>query len=400
MSNKLLWRLPDGLVDILWLCLVVRVGLSLLAAVLFVQGSLPGPCQQDIAINHWITLPPLDSAGPAFPLIGVWQHADACWYAKVAYWGYEAGVPSTAFFPLLPFLMSVASNLLGGDVSLSGMAINGVALVIALFGLQRLVRLDFDAATADRAVLYQVVFPVAFFLFAPFSEAIFLAASVWALLGARRRQWMLVAIAGLVAGLDRPTGLLLLLPVGWEVVSALRERWRATASGGVRLTWRDMVPMIAGLTPVAAYASFVAVSTLVGESYSLAYDAFQWGVPSIRPPWVGAALAWDRVVGFHDAVALVNLAALLLFVGLFLAGLRRLPASYSLFAFAQLLLVLCLGRVNPLASTSRYVMVIFPCFVVLALLGRNQRLHTAWLVFSLLFLGLLTTLFLQGQFIA
>lgn len=393
------WRLPEGLPDILWLWLVVRVGLSLVAAVLFVKGGLPGPCNQDIVINRWITLPPLDNQGLAFPVVGVWQHADACWYSKIAYWGYEAGVPSTNFFPLLPLLMSASSNVLGGDVNLAGLVINGIALVVALFGLRRLVRLDFDAATADRAVLYQTVFPVAFFFYAPFTEALFLAASVWALLGARLRNWTLVAFAGFVAGLDRPVGLILLLPVGWEVALAFRDRWRAAAHGPVRISWGDVAPPIAALTPVVAYAGYVTFSGVVGEPYALAHNAFLWQVPALRPPWETIALAWDRVVNVHDAVTLLNMAVLFLFLGLFLAGLRRLPASYSLLALPQLVLILCVGTLDPLESASRYLMVIFPCVVVLALMGRSQRLHTGWLALSLLFLGLLTTLFLQGQFI-
>jgi len=393
------WRLPDGLLDILWLWLVVRVGLSLLAAVLFVNGNLPGPCNHDIVINRWITVPPLDNQGLAFPLVGVWQHADACWYSKIAYWGYEAGVPSTNFFPLLPLLMSVSSNVLGGDVNLAGLFINAIALIVALFGLQHLVRLDFDAATADRAVLYQAVFPVAFFLYAPFTEALFLAASVWALLGARLRRWKLVAFAGFVAGLDRPVGLVLLLPVGWEVVLTFRDRWRADGRGPGRFSWGDLAIPIAVVAPVVAYAGYVTVSGFVGEPYALAHDAFLWQVPALRPPWDTIVLAWDRVVNAHDAVTLLNVAVLFAFLGLFLAGLRRMPASYSLLALPQLVLILCVGTLDPLESASRYLMVIFPCVVMLALLGRSQRFHTAWVALSLLFLGLFTTLFLQGQFI-
>ena len=280
-----------------------------------------------------------------------------------------------------------------------GLFINAIALIVALFGLQRLVRLDFDAATADRAVLYQAVFPVAFFLYAPFTEALFLAASVWALLGARLRRWKLVAFAGFVAGLDRPVGLVLLLPVGWEVVLTFRDRWRADGRGPGRFSWGDLAIPIAVVAPVVAYAGYVTVSGFVGEPYALAHDAFLWQVPALRPPWDTIVLAWDRVVNAHDAVTLLNVAVLFAFLGLFLAGLRRMPASYSLLALPQLVLILCVGTLDPLESASRYLMVIFPCVVMLALLGRSQRFHTAWVALSLLFLGLFTTLFLQGQFI-
>ena len=397
--RRLLARLPEGLTDIVWLWLVLRVGLSLIAVVLLVGGGLPEPCNDRLVNNHWITLPPLDNQGIAFPLVGVWQHWDACWYSKIAYWGYEPGVSSTAFFPLLPLLMAAGANVLGGDVNLAALVVNGIALVVALFGLRELVRLDFDPETADRAVLYQAVFPVALFFFAPFTEALFLAGSVWALLGARRRSWKVAAFAGFVAGLARPTGLVLFLPVGWEAARALRDRWKAHLARNGEIGWRDAGLLVAPVAPLVAYASYVAFTVLVGEPYAVAYGNFI-GDSTLRPPWETIALAWDRLVQVHEVVTLLNLAILFLFLGLFLAGLRRLPASYSLLVLPQLVLITTRVGNYPLQSAMRYLMVLFPCLVMLALVGRRQRLHTAWLALSTLFLGLLTTLFLQNQFIA
>lgn len=395
--RRLFERLPEGLADIVWLVLVLRVGLSLVAAVLFVGGGLPEPCNRDLVLNaHWITLPQLDNQGIAFPLVGVWQHWDACWYSKIAINGYEAGVASTAFFPLLPLLMAVGSTVLGGDVNLAALVINAIAFVVALFGLQRLVAMDFDEETADRTVLYQAVFPVAFFFFAPFTEALFLAGCVWALLGARRRNWLLVAFAAFLAGLTRPIGLVLILPIGWEALMALRAHWQATG----RIGWRDVVPFAAAAAPLVAYGGYIAFTAAVGEPYVVAYTVFL-GHPSIlRLPWEAFAMAWDRVVVVHDVVTLLNLAVMVLFIGLFLAGLRRLPVSYSLLVFASLVAILIRDPLYPLMSVTRYCIVLFPCFVVLALAGRRQRFHTAWLALSILFLGLLTTLTLQGLFIA
>ena len=387
-------RLPEGLADIVWLVLVLRVGLSLVGVVLFIGGGLPEPCNRDLILNPWIRLPQLDNQGIGFPLVGVWQHWDACWYSKIAYNGYEAGVPSTAFFPLLPLLMAVGSTVLGGDVNLAALVINAIALVAALFGLRQLVRMDFDKETGDRTVLYVAVFPVAFIFFAPFTEALFLAGCVWAVLGARRRSWMLVAFAAFVAGLTRPVGLVLILPIGWEALMALRAQWQAAG----RIGWRDVVPFAAAAAPVVAFAGYIAFTAAIGEPYVAAYANRS---PSIlRLPWEAFALAWDRVVVVHDVVTLLNLAVMVLFVGLFLAGLRRLPVSYSLLVFASLVLILTKDPQYPLMGATRYLMVLFPCFVVLALAGRKPRFHTAWLALSILFLGLLTTLAVQGLFIA
>jgi hypothetical protein len=395
-ARRLLGRMPDGLADIIWLVLVLRIGLSLVGVFLFVGGNVPIPCNRDLVINNWITLPQLDNSGIAYPLVGVWQHWDACWYSKIAYHGYEAGVPSTTFFPLLPLLMTVGAKVLAGDVSLAGLVVNAIALVVGLFGLQRLVTMDFDRGTADRSVLYVAVFPVAFFFFAPFTEALFLAGAVWAVVGARRGNWLLVAGAAFVAGLARPIGLVLLLPLGWEALMALRAHWQASR----RVGWRDALPFIASGAPAVAYLGYIAYTSAIGEPYVLAHNSFAGQSMNLRPPWVTIALAWDRIATTHDVITLLNLVALVLFVGLLLAGLRRLPVSYSLFVAGSMGLILTQDALYPLQSVTRYLMVLFPCFVVGAIAGGRPRFHTAWVLTSVLFLGLLTTLFLQGLFIA
>jgi hypothetical protein len=47
-------------------------------------------------------------------------------------------------------------------------------------------------------------------------------------------------------------------------------------------------------------------------------------------------------------------------------------------------------------STVRYLIVLFPCFVVLAMAGRSRRFNTAWVVVSVLLLGFVATQFVQG----
>jgi len=46
------------------------------------------------------------------------------------------------------------------------------------------------------------------------------------------------------------------------------------------------------------------------------------------------------------------------------------------------------------------VLVLFPVFILLALLGRHRRLHYSWLILSLLLLGFLFYTFLSGPFVA
>jgi hypothetical protein len=137
---------------------------------------------------------------------------------------------------------------------------------------------------------------------------------------------------------------------------------------------------------------------LTGET---PYDAQSlWGGTDFHPPWALVAASAGWIVERGDGMQALNLATLLGAAALLAVGARRMPAVYSLFAWPPLLLVATRIQPTPLTSTTRYVLVLFPVFVVAALLTEHRWLRRAWLVISLLFLGVLTTMFLQGDFVA
>ncbi len=80
-------------------------------------------------------------------------------------------------------------------------------------------RLDFDRATAARAVLYLLVFPTTLFLSAVYAESLFLALTVAAFYHARRGQWWIAGALGGLAALARPHGVLLALPLAVEYLA-------------------------------------------------------------------------------------------------------------------------------------------------------------------------------------
>ncbi len=120
---------------------------------------------------------------------------------------------------------------------------------------------------------------------------------------------------------------------------------------------------------------------------------------TLRASWAIVALSWRYARARGDAIEALNLALFLLFSLLLVLGLRRLPPSYALYAAPQLLLIGTRTNFSPLMATSRYVLVLFPAFVVLAMLAR-RRSHYSWLMVSLLLLGFVLFVFLSGSFVA
>ncbi|HET7026482.1 MAG TPA: hypothetical protein VFI28_02195 [Candidatus Limnocylindrales bacterium] len=383
-----------------WLLIGLKVILAILALYLIGTETVPGPCNFELARNGWTTIPPLDDRGAGFLLAGVWQRWDACWLGKIATFGYEPGLDSVTFFPAMPLAISWLAPLVGGSLAVAGELIAAAAYLVAIVALLLLVGDDFGASVARRTVLYLSAFPAAFFLFAPFTESLFLASSAVALLGARRQRWWIAAGAALIASLTRTQGLLLVLPLGWEALRTVRAR--GLLARGMRPVERTvglLVPALAVSLPVFGFVGYLAAAVVVaGISPLDSQDA--WGGRNFHPPWDVAAASWQWVLDHHDSLQLVNLVTLAAAIGLVVAAVRRLPLSYTLLALPQLVLLATRLQPTPLTATTRYVLVVFPVFVVLALLGRSRRFDRLWLVGSSVGLALLASQFVRGSFVA
>lgn len=384
--------------DAIGLFLSLRLIFGLFAIYLWWQGTLAGPCHFEVARNGWATIPPLANEGAGFPLVGVWQRWDACWYTKIATYGYETGQNSVSFFPLFPILTGLAGRILLGAMALGGLVVAGAAYVLAMTGLRRLVALDFGDDVALTTVVAISIFPTAFFFFAPFTESLFLAAAVWAILAARQRLWLIAAIAGLLAALTRIQGLFLVLPLGWEAVMTWRD-----AGWGMAGRWRPptgivLWPTLAALTPLVGFMAFLVFSaTVAGQTPLDAQEA--WGGTNFHPPWEVIDASWRWAIQHHDPLQALNLAMLVLFALVTLVGLRQVPVAYSLFAIPQIALVGTRIQPIPLTSTGRYLLVVFPVFVILALVP-GRWLRFGWAVASTMLLALLLATYLRGDFVA
>lgn len=384
------------------LFIFLRLGLSLLGAVMATRG-VPSPCHFEEALNGWRTLPELLRDGPAFSLAGVWERWDACWYMKIATFGYEPGERSVAFFPLFPASVRLVGTVTTLPLPVAGHIVAALAYMVAVVGVLRLVIASHGRQIARRTVLLLSIFPAAFFLFAPFTEALFLATAAWSLVFARDRRWLLAAACATLAGLTRAQGVLLVVPIAWLAIVAARGAWPGQRHGerlASRPTWAAVgLSAVASVAPLVAFIGHGLVAVgLTGETPVDAQSL--WGGTDFHPPWavVAASLQWSLERG--DPLQALNLATLVGAAGLLVVGARRIPLVYSLYAWPPLLLVATRLQPTPLTSTTRYVLVLFPVFVVAALLLEHRLPRLAWVAASVLGLCVLSVIFLSGGFVA
>ena len=358
--------------------------------------------------------------------LSIWQRWDALWYQHIAEQGY--GLEAIAFFPLYPLIVSAVSLLVVGNTVLAGLIVSGVATTVSCYLAIRLLRLELhraresdrtvteDAAAGetprDRGVLFaaapvlaaalMVLFPTGFFLIAPFTESLFLLLCVAAFYFARRDQPWVAGALGFLASLTRIPGVFLGPALIFE---NMRQRgtfeWLLRRGGR-----RPGVDVLAGFLPGVGGLGLILFQAYVMGASRVGLDARSaWGYHAL-PPWQAVYESFrfvvDRGIGSgQGGIEALNLAALVGFSAIALLGLRRLPFSYWLYAWPSLAVLLTRGMFfSPQMSTARLVLVIFPCFFVLAMwLAPRPRLAALVLVGSFVLQLVLFQYFVRWGFV-
>jgi hypothetical protein len=367
----------------------LRVGLSTRAAVLLVAifAALSfGPASGGLAKENAAKFDePALTHAIADPLLAPLARWDSVWYLRVANSGYGDSAPRAAFFPLYPLLVRAVATPLGGSnaaLLVAAYLVSLAAFVGALVVLFRLTELELGRRLARPVLLLLALFPAALYFGAPYSESLFLLLAAGAFYAARTDRW---AWAGACAGLasaTRSAGLLLLIPLAL-IWWGSRQRRAADAA------WLLLAPL-----GIAAYAAWLGIAE--GDAFRFLEVQDAWS----RELAVPLAGAWDGLVAAVDGarqlasgsrtpvyfelaegdpfrIAAINLMlfATLVFAVVACVGVfRRLPRAYGAWVAASLVLPLSLPVTpQPLMSLPRFVAVLFPIFMWLAVVCDERR---------------------------
>lgn len=321
-------------------------------------------------------------------------HWDGYWYILIADRGYDVHAATTAFWPLYPLLIKAGYDLSHWPMPILGVIISNLALLGALVILYRLVRLDYGNAIAGRTVWLLALFPTAFFFSAVYTESLFLLLTVASIYCGRTDRWGRAAAFGLLAALARNTGVLVIIPLGLLLIQRYgwdpRNWWhRGVQVAGVALgpllyfaflqtVWGD--PLIT----LKAQQQWARYQTMPWNTFSTAFQQLdlQWlhGLQA-APEWTTLTSVFTRA-SFAQGNA-YDVFITLLFIPIALYALWRVQPAYSLYALALFFLPLFSpSSVHALMSMPRFVIVMFPFFIALAMLLRNRWLFGAALVLS------------------
>lgn len=323
-------------------------------------------------------MPPLDS-GLDLIIWSPWQRWDTLWYTKIAAQGYLPGDASIAFFPLFPMLVRFFSPLFGNNLVAAGVLISSTAALASFILLYSLTVDLFDVTVARNTVLFLGVFPSAFFLFAAYPESLFLAFVLVSFLSMHSNRWQIAGLAGSLAALTRPQGILLVLPLLVGFLQQYRQK-RVRLSDGAGL-----------LLPVAGGLAFLGYLAVRFQNPFVWFQA-QENWHRFAMPWESLGTAIGVVVharGLFDIVyAAPDLLVALLFIGLTIWSAPRLGAAFTVYMaiviLPPLFSVTTYEELLPLASLSRYALAAFPGFILLAQIPWLVRWRVGFMTISLL----------------
>jgi Mannosyltransferase (PIG-V) len=338
----------------------------------------------------------------ALPLTSLWHswyRWDSGHFTHIATYGYDAAW-RTAFFPLLPLLERVLA-FLTNDPFVAGLIIANLAGLVMLVVLFRLVEEDYDFEKAYRTVLYLSVFPTAFFFAAAYNESLFLCLAVLSFYHMRHGHWWLAGMFGFLASLTRSVGLLLLVPFYYEYLRQHDFKLRT-----IRFDIISSISIPGGLVIFTLYCYFQ-FHDLLAFSHSQAVWHHE-----LHGPWHGfidsfMAIIRHSILSFDSIHNVIDLSAdLLILILIFLCFVgpwkfSRDRWSYGLYAAITYLfsLLFPLAGGFPLASVPRYMLEIFPVFIVLAAIGKKQQFNLYYLTLSGALLFFMLLQFLTGGWI-
>jgi Gpi18-like mannosyltransferase len=336
---------------------------------------------------------PRNPAGEIWDVNSSWYHYllryDSGWYMRIARFGYSFSGDNSiqqpvAFFPLYPLLTRAVSKLSGVDYAVAALLVANVAGVCAILLFYKLVENSQDRQVALYAVAFVSFFPTSLFLSAGYSESLALLLICVVFLLLKSQRFILAAVCAGLANATRPTSIVILVPLLWELWLYCAKNWKRflalsvpcclLATSGLWLymiyLWSAFNHPFAFVTNVEAWSQIDSPLGIVGmlllKPFAALTDIFSAGPnPNTLDPWI-----------------------FLLFVALTIVFWRRLRTSHALFAISSLAFIYFTrtGTVGFMAAT-RYLLLVFPAFIILADLTRSKT----WLALSIvgLFAGAL-----------
>jgi hypothetical protein len=285
--------------------------------------------------------------GLHYALLGIWERFDTLWFLRIAEHGYDRPM-AVIFYPLYPAAIRLVSMLT--PAMAAALLVSTVATFFSLWGLLRLAMRELSEVGRLRMLLLVCVWPTSFVLLAGYADSLTLALVVWAVVfareSARKERWEAAAACGLLAGVARPSGVLVFIPLA---LMAFRSR--------------QLRSLVVALTPLGLLSYWGWLRWSGRISVVEAYRLYQ-GMTMV-PPWRGVWEALRLIVTERDALLAIKLAVVIMVAVIVLWRQSQIQVRIEDKAFAlAVILQMLMYTGRPLLGAARYLLMVYPAFLV------------------------------------
>lgn len=332
------------------------------------------------------------------PELFSWANFDGEHYLSIAIFGYKE--KEQAFFPVYPGMISILAKPFSSDLvsslvnsTIAGLIISNLSFLLALIILWNLITIDYSKKIALFTLAALLLFPTSFYFGAVYSESLFLVLSVGSFYLARKGRWFSASLLGAVASATRVFGVLLLAAL---LIEAWEQRTKLSKS-----FWIFLIPlglifyMMFQYFTVGDPLAFYSLQKQVGEQHQEGLIL----LPQVYFRYVKMLLTVDLSNPIYQTIILEFLVGLAFFLLPVYGYFKKMRLSYLTYAMLGFLLPTITGSFS---SVPRYVIVLFPSFLILAVLINKlpNLLKIVILIFSVSVLMIETALFLRGYWVA
>lgn len=319
--------------------------------------------------------------------LNFWTCTDSKHYLDIARdWYLSEGdmdrLVQLVFLPGYPLAVR-AVNAVIGNWLVSGLAVSALCFAGAGVVFFYLLRLDMPQNKALRALKYLWISPAAFFFASPMSESLFLLLCLACIYLTRRGKFLPACALGALAAFTRSLGIILLVPVLFEMIATRAKRKNC---------------LFLAIIPLGFAAYCLINYQVAGDAFKfMEYQSGHWG-QQLGLFFNTAAYQTEKLIDSaqhnqHDFFGLWLPNVLASFGALIIIAItaKKLRASYIAFFIAYF--VIAIGA-TWLLSAPRYLAVMFVLYIAVAELTEDKMTDTVLSIFSIVLLLLYFCAFL------
>lgn len=333
------------------------------------------------------------------PLLWGWANFDGVHYIDIAQKGYR---PLTHFFfPGYIVAIKYIGNFFGlvGQYGLliSGLAISHISFVIGLWGFVQLIKLDYDNKVQKWSIALLLLFPTSFFFGSVYTESLFFASSVLTFLFARKEKWFFAGTFAFIATATRLVGIAVLAGLFLEILAQKRTKLALTS----------FYSFLAGCLGIGGYLYYLHIKT--GDFLAFFHNIEIYGdqrstnivlLPQVFYRYLFKIIPHLDYTYFPSVfTTYLELGVATLFFIVLCIGFKKLRLSYWIYFLIAYLLPPLSGSFS---SFPRYVLIMFPAYILLSQYMMTQKRLVQGIILALLLvvLSISTSLFVSGYWIS